>query len=117
MLKKILTSKVEITKAHIERGQKQLFRLGIMMDVLYTLMIYKLFSLMPNSEINHFVRKELYKVLLDNHLNYTIILIGLVLLIIYWSLSNLQFGNLKSTNGMHSTLFILQVFSLMLYIY
>lgn len=117
MIKKLLQSKKEITGALIERGEKQLFRLGVIIDVLYALMIYKLFTLMPNPEIDGFGREELYKVLTESYLNYTVILIGLVLVILYWGMSNLQFGNLKRTDSKHSTLSILQIFSLMLYIY
>ncbi len=117
MIKKIIKSKKEITQAIVERGEKQLFRLGVIIDVLYALMIYKLFTLMPNPEIDGFGREELYKVLTESYLNYTVIIIGLVLIILYWGMSNLQFGNLKRTNSTHSTLSILQVFSLMLYIY
>jgi hypothetical protein len=117
MIKKILASKKEITQAVIESGEKQLFRLAVIIDVLYALMIYKLFTFMPNPDIDHFDREELYKVLTESYLNYTVIFIGLVLVILYWGMSNLQFGNLKRTDGIHSTLSILQVFTLMLYIY
>ena len=117
MIKKIWQPKKEITQALVERGEKQLFRLGVIIDVLYALMIYKLFTLMPNPEIDNFGRDELYKVLTESYLNYTVIFIGLVLVILYWGMSNLQFGNLKRTDSTHSTLSILQIFSLMLYIY
>jgi len=117
MIKKILSYKKEITQALIERGKKQLFRLSVIIDVLYALMIYKLFTLMPNPEIDNFGREELYKVLTESYLNYTVIIIGLVLIILYWGISNLQFGNLNRTDSTHSALSILQVFSLMLYIY
>ena len=72
---------------------------------------------MPNPQVDGFGREELYKVLTESYLNYTVIIIGLVLVILYWGISNLQFGNLERTNSMHSALSILQVFSLMLYIY
>ena len=117
MIKKMLNAKKEITQALIERGEKQLLRLGVIVDVLYALMIYKLFTLMPNPEIDGFGRDELYEVLTESYLNYTVILIGLVLVILYWGMNNLQFGNLKRTNSTHSALSILQIFSLMLYIY
>lgn len=117
MLNKILKTKKEITQALVERGEKQLFRLGVIIDVLYALMIFKLFTLMPNPEVDHFGREELYKVLTESYLNYTVIFIGLVLVILYWGVSNLQFGNLKRTNSTHSAISILQVFVLMIYIY
>ncbi len=99
------------------RGARQLFRLEVLIDVLFALMIYKLFTFMPNPQIDGFGRAELYQVLTESYLNYTVILIGLVLVIIYWGLNNLQFGNLDRTDGKHASLAILQVFSLMLYIY
>ena len=106
-----------MTDAIIERNEKQLLRLAVIIDVLFALMIYKLFTLMPNPEVDGFGREELYKVLTESYLNYTVIILGLVLILLYWGLNNLQFGNLDRTNGTHSTLSILQVFSLMLYIY
>ena len=109
--------KTDVTSAIIERGEKQLFRLSVIIDVLYALMIYKLFTLMTNPGTDSFGREDIYKVLTESYLNYTVILIGLVLVIMYWGISNMQFGNLKRTNSTHSTLSILQIFSLMLYIY
>ena len=113
---KVLQKK-EVTEAIIERGVKQLKRLSVMIDVLYALMIYKLFTFLPNPEIDGFGREELYKVLTESYLNYTVIFIGIVLIILYWGLSNSLFGNLKRTNGTHATLSIMQIFALMLYVY
>ena len=117
MIKKILTQKKGITQALIERGEKQLFRLSVIIDVLYALIIYRLFTFMPNPQVDNFGREELYKVLTESYLNYFVIVVGLVLVILYWGMSNLQFGNLDRTDGKHSALSILQVFSLMIYIY
>ncbi len=116
-MKNIFKSKKEITQSLIERSSKQLLRLGVIIDVLYALMIYKLFTFMPNPDIDNFGREELYKVLTESYLNYTIIFIGLVLIILYWGMSNLQFGNLIRTDSTHSAISILQIFALMLYIY
>ena len=117
MIKKYLKIKQEYTDAARARGTRQLIRLEVMIDVLFALMIYKLFTFMPNPEIDGFGREELYSVLTESYLNYTVIIIGLVLVILYWGMNNLQFGNLIRTDGKHATLSILQVFSLMLYIY
>ena len=115
--KVLFESKKELTDAIVERGTKQLFRLSVIIDVLFALMIYKLFTFMPNPDIDGFGREELYSVLTESYLNYTVILVGLVLVILYWGLSNVQFGNLKRTDGRHATLSLMQVFALMLYIY
>jgi nitrogen fixation-related uncharacterized protein len=60
---------------------------------------------------------QLLRVLSESYLNYSVIIIGLVLVILYWGMNNLQFGNLERTDSRHATLSILQVFTLMLYIY
>lgn len=112
-----IISKKEVTYAFIERGEKQLYRLSVIIDVLFALMIYKLFTFMPNPDVDGFDREQLYEVFANSYLNYTVILIGLVLVILYWGMSNMQFGNLNRTDATHSTLSLLQIFSLMLYIY
>jgi hypothetical protein len=117
MIKKYFKLKQDLTDASRARGTKQLLRLEVMVDVLFALMIYKLFTFMPSPEIDGFGRAELYQVLSESYLNYTVIAIGLVLILIYWGMNNLQFGNLVRTDGKHASLSILQVFSLMLYIY
>jgi len=117
MIKKYLKISKELSEAAKDRGARQLMRLQILIDVLYALMIYKLFTFMPNPDIDGFGRAELYKVLTESYLNYTVIIIGLVLIILYWAMNNLMFGNLDRTDGRHATLSILQVFSLMVYLY
>ncbi len=99
------------------RETRQLIRLEVMIDVLFALMIYKLFAFMPNPDVDRFGTEEVLRVLSESYLNYGVIIIGLVLVILYWGMNNLQFGNLKRTDGWHATLSILQVFTLMLYTY
>lgn len=115
--KVLFEAKNDLSEAVIERGTKQLSRLAVLIDVLFALMIYKLFTFMPNPDIDGFGRAELVQVLTESYLNYTVIFIGLVLVILYWGLSNVQFGNLARTDGKHATLSIMQIFALMLYIY
>jgi uncharacterized membrane protein len=117
MIKKILTSKKEITQAMLERGEKQLFRLAFIIDVLYALLIYKLFMFLPRPEIDGFTKDDLVEVLSTSYMNYLMMFVGFVLILIYWGQSNLMFGNLKRTDGKHAVLSLLQVISLMVYLY
>ena len=117
MIKKYLKLKEDATDASRARGTRQLIRLEVMIDVLFALMIYKLFTFMPNPNADGFGSDELVRMLSESYLNYSVIIIGLVLVILYWGMNNLQFGNLERTDSRHSTLSILQVFTLMLYIY
>ena len=81
MIKKYIKLKQDLTDASKARGARQLFRLEVLIDVLFALMIFKLFTFMPNPEIDGFGREELYSVLSESYLNYTVILIGLLLVI------------------------------------
>ncbi len=117
MIKKYLKLREDTTTASRVRGTRQLIRLEVMVDVLFALMIYKLFTFMPDPGMDDFGSDALIRVLSESYLNYSVIVIGLVLVIIYWGMNNLQFGNLERTDGWHATLSILQVFALMLYIY
>jgi len=117
MIKKILKSKKEITEAIIERGEKQLFRLAFIIDVLYALIIYKIFLFLPRPEVDGFTKGDLVYVLTSSYANYLVMLVGFVLVLIYWGQSNMMFGNLDRTDGKHSVLSLLQVISLMVYLY
>jgi hypothetical protein len=98
MIKKYLKLKKETTEASRARGTRQLMRLEVMMDVLFALMIYKLFAFMPNPNVDGFGSDELLRMLSESYLNYCVIIIGLVLVILYWGMNNLQFGNLERTD-------------------
>ncbi|HBH50060.1 MAG TPA: hypothetical protein DDX98_15555 [Bacteroidales bacterium] len=114
---KLIKSNSELSEAEKERGLKQLMRLGTIIDVIYGLMIFRLFLLMPRPEVDNFGAAELVEVLKTSYLNYLAMTVGIVLIIIYWQQSNLIFGNLERTDSKHATISILQVFSLMLYLY
>jgi len=118
MIKKYFKAKKsDITDAMIERGGKQLLRLALIIDVLYALMIYKIFLFLPRPDVDGFTKEDLVEVLATSYLNYLVMFVGFVLIIIYWMQSNLQFGNLERTDVKHATLSLLQVISLMIYLY
>jgi len=115
--KVLFESSKEVTEAIKERGGKQLLRLAIIIDVLYALIIYKLFLFLPRPEVDGFTKDDLVEVLSTSYLNYLVMFVGFVLVLIYWMQSNLQFGNLERTDSKHSTLSLLQVITLMIYLY
>lgn len=116
MIEKILKSK-EQSEAEMERGGKQLNRLAVLIDVVYALLIFQLFLALPRPDVDHFEASELMSVLKTSTPTYMVMFVGMVMIIIYWGQSNLQFGNLVRTDGKHATLSILQIFSLLIYFY
>jgi hypothetical protein len=117
MIKKLLTGSKELTDAMKERGFKQMLRVITIIDVLYALMLYRLFTLMPSPEADGITRENISEIISTSYLNYLAILVGIILILLYWGQSNLQYGNMDRTDGRHAVLSILQVFFLMLYLY
>jgi uncharacterized membrane protein len=118
MIKKIFTkSKKELTETMMDRGARQLIRLQVIIDVLFALMIFTLFQFMPRPEVDNFTRETMVETFAGSYINYLVIIIGIILLLIYWNQNNMLFGNLERTDAKHATISILSVFSLMLYLY
>lgn len=117
MIKRILKSNNEMTGAMLDRGARQLIRLQNVIDVLFALLIFTLFQFMPRPEVDHFTSETMVQAFADSYMNYLVIAVGIVLILIYWNQNNMLFGNLVRTDGKHSTISILSVFCLMLYLY
>ena len=109
--------KTEITPAVVERGERQLKRIMTVIDVLYALMIFQVFLIMPRPEIDNFTASELVSVLRESYLNYLVMTVGMILILLYWGQNHLVFGNLNRTDGTLSVIAILQAFFLLLYLY
>ncbi len=103
-------------KAELIRGTRQLRRLEMLMDVVYALVIWRLFMLMPRPEkIGEW--RSLYSFLWSNAELYVIAGLGLVIVIIYWIQNNALFGYLDRTDGRHTATSIVQLFFLLLFLY
>jgi uncharacterized membrane protein len=109
--------KKEKTEAQKERDARQLRRLQTLMDVVFGLLIFRLFTLLP-----HPIRPETGQfdplvIFTESGANFIMFVIGFVLVSIYWFQNNKTSGNLISTDGKHAALSILQLACLLLYFY
>jgi len=109
--------KTEVTPAVIERGERQLNRIMTIIDVLYALMIFQVFLIMPRPEVDNFTATELVSVFRESYLNYLVMTVGMILILLYWGQSHVIFGNLNRTDGTLSVIAILQAFFVLLYLY
>ena len=105
------------SSADVSREQNTLRRIQTLIDVIFGLMIFRLFILLPHPTQEQLENHDLLGMFTDSGINLLIILIGITLIIIYWGQSNRQFGNLSRIDGTIATLAIIQVFSLLLYLY
>jgi uncharacterized membrane protein len=109
--------KKERTEAQKERDARQLRRLQTLMDVVFGLLLFRLFTLLP-----HPIRPETGQfdplvIFTESGENFVMFVIGFVLISIYWFQNNKTTGNLVSTDGKHATLSILQLAFLLIYFY
>jgi uncharacterized membrane protein len=103
-------------KAELIRGTRQLRRLEMLMDVVYALVIWRLFMLMPRPEkIGEW--RSLSSFLSSNVELYVIVGLALIIVIIYWIQNNALFGYLDRTDNLHTAISIVQIFFLLLFLY
>ncbi|MGB5323749.1 hypothetical protein, partial [Lutimonas sp.] len=115
MVKLIKTEKP--TKAEIERGVGILSSLKIVVNVLYALLLFQIFMILPrpdDPELNYLSLVEIYN---EHSIKLVVIIVGLILILTYWIQTNRQLGNLVRSSPIHASLAIVQMVCLMLYLY
>ena len=112
-----MKEKKETTKAEIESQKNSLRRIQTLIDVVYGLMILGLFNLLPHPTQEQLDNRDFLGMYAENGTSLLVVLIGIILVIIYWGQSNRQFGNLVRIDSKVGVLSIVQVFSLLIYLY
>ena len=112
-----LFKKSEFTNAEIERGVGLLSSLRIIINVLYALMIFQAFLILPRPDDPELEYHTLSQMFSEHILQLVVIVIGLVMMIAYWMQFNTQLGNLVRSSPKHASLAVVQMICLMLYLY
>jgi uncharacterized membrane protein len=110
-----MQEKVE-DKTKLSRGSLQLQRLARMIDVVYAIIIWRAFMLLPRPTAEQLNWDHIGAFLSDNLGGFLVVTIGIVVTIIYWIQNNTLFGNLRSTDSRHTILSILQLFFLLIFL-
>ena len=103
-------------KAKSRRESLQLRRLARMVDVVFAIIIWRCFMLLPRPSPEQLSWEHIGSFLIDNIGGFLAVVIGIVITIIYWIQNNVLFGNLQSTNSRHTILSILQLFFLLIFL-
>jgi uncharacterized membrane protein len=98
-----------------KRWVRQLARLETLMDVVYGVIIWQLFLLLPRPAEDE--TRSLVQLFADDPREVLVVVIGILIVIVYWMQSNLLFGHLERTDARHTVLSILQLFCLLLFLY
>lgn len=105
------------SKAELQRGKGILNSLTIIINVLYGLMIFQAFLILPRPDDPELKIHSLSQIYDGHIMTLVVIIVGLIMLITYWIQFNKQLGNLVRSSPMHATLAILQMVCLMIYLY
>jgi uncharacterized membrane protein len=112
-----MKNKVNIEdKAKLRRESLQLQRLARMVDVVYAIIIWRAFTLLPKPTAEQLSWEHFGAFLSANIAGFLLVIIGIIVAIIYWIQNNVVFGNLQSTDSRHSILSILQLFFLLVFL-
>jgi uncharacterized membrane protein len=103
-------------KAKLRRESQQLRRLARMVDVVYAIIIWRCFMLLPRPTAEQLSWEQFGAFLSANIGNFLLVVIGIAVAIIYWIQNNTLFGNLQSTDSRHTILSILQLFFLLVFL-
>ena len=103
-------------KAKHRRESLQLRRLARMVDVVYAIIIWRSFMLLPRPGAEQLNWEHIGAFLIANIGSFLAVIIGIAVTIIYWIQNNVLFGNLQSTDSRHTILSILQLFFLLIFL-
>ena len=103
-------------KSERRRGVVQLNRLVTLTDVVYALVLWRIFQIRPRPDHTDWTPGYFLSFFADNALTYVLALIGVAVTIIYWIQNNRLFGDLARTDGRHTTVSIIQLFCLLLFL-
>ena len=101
----------------IKRSILQLSRLERIMDVVFALVIWRLFTFLPTQTAGENKWASVSEMLIAEWQVYVFVLLAIVIVIIYWLQNNSLLGNLKKTDGIHTAISIFQLFFVLLFIY
>jgi uncharacterized membrane protein len=94
----------------------QLSRLERLADVIYALVLWRLFTLIPKPVSADGAWHTFSEYLAANGMTLIIVVIGVIFVIIYWLQSNTLLGNLEKSDSKHTILSIVQLFALLLFL-
>ena len=100
-----------------KRCTLQLTRLVRVMDVVFAIVIWRLFMLLPRPTDNGAEWDSVWAMLQEEWFSFLYVLLGTVIVIIYWLQNNSLLGNLKKTNGVHTAISIFQLLFVLMFLY
>ena len=106
-----------LNDASAQRDTILLKSLIIVVNVLYALMIFQVFLILPRPDDPELKYSSLEQIYSDNLMMLLVIVVGLVMILIYWIQFHKLIGNLVRSSTVHASLTLFQMIFLMIYLY
>ncbi len=100
-----------------ERATLQLSRLERLSDVVYALVLLRIFMLIPRPGEGDWHWNSIGPFVMDNRMTFVAVAVALAVTIIYWLQNNVLLSHLERTDARHTSLMIVQLFSLLIFLY
>lgn len=98
-------------------NRSQLIRLERLMDVVFALVIWRLFMLLPRPNLDDPEWDTVWEMLSGEWHAFAIPILAILIVIVFWLQNNKLLGSLKSTDAVHTGISIFQVFCVLLFLY
>jgi uncharacterized membrane protein len=95
----------------------KLVRLERVMDVVYALVIWRIFMILPRPSEDESESISVLDLVINDWDTFVIGLLALVIVIIFWLQNNSLFACLKATDRIHTAITIFQLFFLLFFLY
>lgn len=102
--------------AKLERESRQLRRLEVLIDVIFAIVIWRVFILIPRPGTSDWRWDAIGPFLSANVLTFILVALSIVIVIIYWLQNNALFNNLDRTDSRHTAISIVQIFFLLCFL-
>ena len=87
------------------------------MDVVYALVIWRLFMILPRPEEGEEGTNTVLDLVINEWDTFILVLLALVIVIVFWLQNNALFSYLKATDRIHTAITIFQLFFLLFFLY
>jgi uncharacterized membrane protein len=101
----------------LEAGERQLRRLERLMDVVFALVIWRIFLTLPRPAEDGAQWASLTHMLASEWQRFVLPVIAILIVVVYWLQNNALFSKLKATDAVHTGISVFQVFFLLLFLY
>ncbi|KPJ81342.1 MAG: hypothetical protein AMJ58_05490 [Gammaproteobacteria bacterium SG8_30] len=99
------------------QSERQLRRLERLMDIVFGLVIWRIFTILPRPSMDNPEWDSVAEMLVSEWASFVVPVLAILIVTVYWLQNNAMFGKLKATDSVHTGISIFQIFFVLFYLY